>query len=193
MQENTVHDVWNLGFNWLEQDDQVLHGAVAGADVNAADGLADGLFHLGKSLLDFLNMRKGVGSGFHGDHYQVAAAVASDDELAHVFVLTGKIPVVKIQGTCVASALSQGICNLVKIPCNACRVRGLVADLLVEGKLVFPILLHVVERFICLGAAVCEGVPAGAQAKSSRKGSIADFCICLCDSLELPKKLCHCL
>lgn len=120
LHENTVHDVRNLGFHWLEQDDQVLHGAVAGADVNAADGLADGLFHLGKSLLDFLNVRKGVGGGFHGDHYQVAAAVAPDNQLVHVFVLAGKIPVVKIQGTCVASALAQGICNLVKILCNAC-------------------------------------------------------------------------
>ena len=51
--ENTIHDVWNLGFDWLKQNDQVLHGTITGADINTADSLADGLFHLGKCLLNF--------------------------------------------------------------------------------------------------------------------------------------------
>ena len=29
--ENTIHDVWNLGFDWLKQNDQVLHGTITGA------------------------------------------------------------------------------------------------------------------------------------------------------------------
>lgn len=47
-----------LGFDWLKQNDQVLHGTITGADINTADSLADGLFHLGKCLLNFLNVRK---------------------------------------------------------------------------------------------------------------------------------------
>ena len=189
--ENTIHDVWNLGFDWLKQNDQVLHGTITGADINTADSLADGLFHLGKCLLNFLNVRKSVSGSFHGNHYQVAAAAASYDQLVHVFILPGKIPVVKIQGTCVASALAEGICNLAKISCNACRARSLVVNLLIEGKLVFPILLHKIQSLICLGVAVCEGVADGTQAKTGRKGSIADFCICLCNGVELFKQLRH--
>ena len=49
LDENTFHNAWNLEFHRFEQNDQMLHGAVSGANVNPAYGAADRLLHLGKA------------------------------------------------------------------------------------------------------------------------------------------------
>lgn len=74
-----------------------MHGAVAGAHVDAADRMADGLFHACKRVLDGLDVREGVHGDVHCDHDEVAATVAACTQLAHVFVLTGEIAVIEIK------------------------------------------------------------------------------------------------
>ncbi len=74
-----------------------MHGAVAGAHVDATYRMADGLFHARKRVLDGLDVREGVHGDVHCDHDEVAATVAACAQLAHVFVLTGEIAVIEVK------------------------------------------------------------------------------------------------
>ena len=116
LHKNTFHNIGNLRFNRLKQDDQILHGTVSGTDIHTPDGVLDSLFHMGKCLLNFFNMSGSVRSGFQCEHYQVAAASASDNELLYIFILPGKIPVIQFKSTCIAATFAKRVCHLLKIP-----------------------------------------------------------------------------
>ena len=167
-----------------------MHGAVAGAHVDAADRMADGLFHACKRVLDSFNVREGVHGDVHCDHDEVALAVAASTQLAHVFVLTGEITVIEFKCADVSTGVMKRFCYESQIPAGACGEIASV-DLLVKEKLIFAILLYIIERLVSFGIALFKGIALGAHAQSGREGSAVHLYIIRCELTESGKELTH--
>ena len=58
--EDTVHDLRDIVLIWFEEYDQILHGAVSGADIYGADTLTDRMIHAFHGFLNILNMGSGA-------------------------------------------------------------------------------------------------------------------------------------
>ena len=153
-----------------------MHGAVAGAHVDATYRMADGLFHARKRVLDGLNVREGVHGDVHCDHDEVAATAAACTQLEHVFVLTGEITVIEVKCADVRAGAGGEIASV---------------DLLVKEKLIFAILLYIIERLVGFGIALFKGIALGAHAQSGREGSAVHLHIVRCELTESGKELTH--
>ena len=167
-----------------------MHGAVAGAHVDAAYRMADGLFHARKRVLDGLDVREGVHGDVHCDHDEVAATVAACAQLAHVFVLTGEIAVIEVKCAEVSAGVVKRFCYESQIHAGA---GGEIAsvDLLVKEKLIFAILLYIIERLVGFRIALFKGIALGAHAQSGREGSAVHLYIVRCELTESGKELTH--
>ena len=166
LHENTVHDIRNLRFDWLEKDNQILHGAVSGTDIHTADFLADGLFHTFQSMFNRFDIWNRADGGFHCDHDEIAMALASNAELAHVFVLTGEIPVIQVHGTNVGAAFPERLGHKLQVFADTGGKEFFAVNLLVEEELILAVLFDVVECFISFLVTSFKVVAGGTHANS---------------------------
>ena len=105
--KDAIHNDRYITFVRLEENDEILHRAVSGADIYRTDTFLDRLPHIIQCLFDVFDICSVVGNGMHGDHNQIAVMVMADAETVHIFVYFGKFTVVQIQGAGIVTAVAQ--------------------------------------------------------------------------------------
>lgn len=109
--EDTIHYFWNLCLIRFIQNEQILHGTVAGTDVYLADFFMNGLFQTCKGMFSVFRICDRSGRGVNCDHYKETVMFIALIEMVHVFIYFCKFPVIKVQGTIVTAAFAQSMGN----------------------------------------------------------------------------------
>ena len=84
--EDTVHDLRDIVLIWFEEYDQILHGAVSGADIYGADTLMDRMLHAFQGFLNIFNIGHLFRRSFHCYHDKITRILMAASQPVDVFV-----------------------------------------------------------------------------------------------------------
>ena len=84
--EDTVHDLRDIVLIWFEEYDQILHGAVSGADIYGADTLMDRMLHAFHGFLNIFNIGHLFRRSFHRYHDKITRILMAASQPVDVFV-----------------------------------------------------------------------------------------------------------
>ncbi len=173
--KDTFHNIRNLCFDRLKQNHQILHGAVARADIHLPDMLLNHLSHQRKRLFDRLNPGQSLCIDFHRNHDQITLPPVADDQLMNVFILSCEITIIQIQRSRIASACLQRLCDLLQILPAGGSPGNQLRDFVIEAELILSVLLDVIEGLIRLGIAIRKRFVSGTTCRVPQKSLQSEF------------------